>query len=244
MANEYGYIVEKYHIYRGEEFVTKSDPEILTGKPFKPSPLVEWEYPSEIDDYTAIMAQSIYGETFSTSTDEGPMSILNKVSELQNRYSYAMFSADQSSKAAELAGLYIEDKDVKPYNWYLYKIYTLVPTSLQSIDTAKILVRMEDYQPLPKPVDPNLEFDDHSCVISWNSSYLKDFYNAYSIERSTDNAQFMKINEQPLVYTNDVDKYGGRMFFVDSLSSNDQIYFYRVQGINSFGETGALFRSS
>ena len=67
-ANLYGYTIERYTILRGDSTLVQP-PEKTTLRPLviKPEPAFQWEQAVDEDDYAAIMAQALYGETFELS---------------------------------------------------------------------------------------------------------------------------------------------------------------------------------
>lgn len=106
-GNQYGYTIKRYTLKKGSDF-SLTDPEViqLTERPIKPQPLSALERLAEKDKYVAIVAQAIYGESFQTGTTSGAVQLVNKAKELENRFSFALFSADQSVEAAKAGGLF------------------------------------------------------------------------------------------------------------------------------------------
>lgn len=62
--NEYGYRIERRTLMRNGELLENPDSVNISNNIFKPEPLALWEPYSESDDYVAIAAQAIYGESF------------------------------------------------------------------------------------------------------------------------------------------------------------------------------------
>src|SRR5690606_4986951 len=80
-GNEYGYRIERYTIYRDGQRLATPEKVILTDVPLKPDPVETWEKMVNENDYAAIIAQSIYGESFVVEGAEnvtGIMEIVNK----------------------------------------------------------------------------------------------------------------------------------------------------------------------
>ena len=79
MANKYGYRIEKYIVGRNNLFDTtevKKDPALV--QEIKPLPKEDFE-PLMNNQYAAIMAQAIYGESFQmTESDTDILSIINQ----------------------------------------------------------------------------------------------------------------------------------------------------------------------
>lgn len=239
--NQYGYTIERFLIVKDNQVVQVPQKVDIITTPLKPAPLDQWEPYAETNDYIGISAQAIYGESFEVSTTQssGMMQMINKSRDLESRYSFALFSADISPKVAELSGLMYVDKNVKPNEKYLYKVISAVPRDLIQIDTGYIYIGANEHKDLPKPRDLKAYFTDKSALVSWEHRHNELFYIAYTLERSGDGKLFEPVSKQPLINTknesNDIPDY---MFRIDSLPENYKNYYYRVRGINSFGEYG------
>ncbi|HPI00428.1 MAG TPA: hypothetical protein PK772_08860, partial [Chitinophagaceae bacterium] len=76
-------------------------------------------------------------------------------------------------------------------------------------------------------------------MLSWDYSILKNYYNNYFIEKSTDGKTYNRLSDLPVTNLNDkTDKPSNRMYFIDSLKNNDIVYHYRIIGVSPFGELG------
>ena len=239
--NEYGYIIQRFTLMRDGNILEHPDSVYPSNKIFKPEPLAFWEPYSEDDDYVMIAAQSIYGETFELThgiTGSDIMEVINKSKELESRYSFALLAADFSPLAAKLSGLMFTDHTVKSNEKYLYIIISQVPADKMAIDTGYVYVGVDDYKPLPRPINVRADFSDGAAMVSWNHQLFQNIFIAYQVERSDDGGKsFNPISDDPLINTTEaVYETPERMFIIDSLPQNDKEYFYRIKGITSFGE--------
>jgi fibronectin type 3 domain-containing protein len=241
-GNKYGYTLERIALSENNKMLRTPVKVILNKVPFKPAAEKFWDKPIDEDDYVAVAAQAIFGETFelTNSNQSDLVSVVNKVQELESRFSFSLFACDQSLKAAELSGLYFEDETISPNTKYLYRVYANIPENIHAADTGFVYVGLQDYKPLPKPLDLKAEFRDQQVLLSWNGAVFDRIYNSFWVERSDDGAKtFKKITEQPIVNTYDGDKPKTKLIFrTDSLPSNNVTYYYRISGINGFGENG------
>lgn len=235
-ANMNGYCIERTQI-------TVSGKPIKQGQaksqvlicPIKPWELDRWESLAKANSNAAIAAQAIYGTTFQPKTSDPVASVFNQSEELTQRYSFALFAADQSLKVAEASGLLYTDKTLVKGEQYVYKIYVVGSSSTVKIDTAYVLVNTTISQPaLPVIKDLRAEFSDRTAMLSWNKEYLESFYTSYIIERSEDGKSFKRVNSLPVVNLNSENKPAQRMYWVDSLPANDVTYIYRVKGVTPF----------
>ena len=232
--NTYGYTLERYTVTRDNK--TLSNPEkLVLSKVLKPEPLETWEKIIEANDNAAIIAQAIYGENFTVDGSNKLENIINLSEETEQRFTFALFSADKDFEVAKKAGLGFEDKTVKLNEKYAYRVISNVPENEMSIDYGGIFVSLKEYEPLPKPMDFTAHFTDSSTMLSWNFKTLSQVYGSYYIERSTDKKTFKRITDKPYTSLNQENANNNRIFYVDSIANNKP-YSYRIQGISPFGE--------
>jgi hypothetical protein len=241
MGNNVGYIIERLTIITQDSFILPQ-PEriILTPKPVKPLSLNEMEKIANNDKYTAIVAQAIYGETFTTNTNinNNALSFLNTATEIQNRFSFALFSADMSVKAAKAHGLLFVDKSIKKGEKYLYRVYLAQSLLSVQADTGLLFINASDIFELPKPIDLEARWGDKMIELSWNREFFERIYVSYIIERSDDKGKtFKQVNNLPTInLDNSNTKSHNTYFYLDSIPQNNFIYVFRVKGVTPFGE--------
>ncbi|MDR0541522.1 MAG: hypothetical protein LBH19_04840 [Dysgonamonadaceae bacterium] len=226
------YVIERYTIKRNGVILPEQEKKIPLA--VSAAPLENWESQVQQNNYAAIVAQAIYGEDFEVSGfDAGSISAIVEQSDLLNqRYSFALYAADMSFEAACLAGWGYEDRDVKPGEFYLYRV---IPAGLlQSGFPVKYgfgYTGVDEHWDLPRPVDLAAEFGDRLVQLSWNTSLYRKIFAAYQVEKSGDNVHFEPLGAP---YTPLDDQ--NYTLFADSLEENDKPYYYRLRGISIFGE--------
>ena len=256
MNNKYGVKIERYTLKRNNEFLDKPEKQLLTFSAIKPEELKYWEQDALKDDYVAVAAQSIYGEDFEMSNkSEDITSILNKNTELQNRFSFALLACDISVRASELSGLRYEDKTAKRGEKYLYKIISEISDPQIKARSSKlkigreeakqnqqikqgeatIYLGLDDYEPLQMAPQLSAKVDDRIAKLEWNHYYYKRVFIAYYIERSTDSINFERTNKTPFTVL-DVEKNNYMMQRAEILPELEKEYYYRIKGIDAFGD--------
>jgi uncharacterized protein len=239
-GNTHGYILERITITENNRMVRKHKVK-LKDVPFGPAPQEHWERFIEFDNYVAISAQAIFGKDFDLRSSEQSsiVKVVQKAKELESRFSFALFSADQSVKAAELSGLYFEDATAAPFTKYLYRVYADLPPNIVNADTGIVYIGLQDHYPLPAVSDLQASFDDRRVMLSWNILRVDKIYTSYWVERSEDGRSFKRITQEPIVNTFKGEQRKSRMMYrADSLPSNEDRYYYSVKGVNAFGEVG------
>lgn len=209
LGTRYGYTIERFTI--GEGTLT-----LLTPQPVKPIPLSEMD-PG--NPQVAIVAEVIYGEKPALEKSFGAFYETQNSKEW--RMAMALLSCDLSTQAAKSAGLYFEDKNIEDNKRYAYRISLAQQAKNLLIDTAVVVAVPVLFN---KPRALRIICADKTASLSWQ----KDSYSAYIVERSTNGKDFHTISNLPLVSPH----------FKDSLPANDHRYFYRIKGINAFGEYG------
>jgi uncharacterized protein len=243
IANKTGYLIKRYTVVKDGtlEPAAKSTGVLLTPSPIKPWPLEKWEAIAKKDKYAAIAAQALYGKTFALSNpSSNTVQFINQSAEQENRWSFALFTADQSMAAATGMGLRFVDRTIKQNEKYLYRILVAQQNKNYPIDSGAVFVDPAEKMELPPPEEVKAEFGDLSVALSWNTLYHQSIYSSYKVERSGDEGKtFMPADDLSFTTTRPANgKESHLAYYLDSLQQNNKVYFYRVVGITPFGETG------
>lgn len=237
-TNKDGFVIYKLLIKKDGKLVDNPSKKMLTI--IKADPLEEWMDFIQKDNYGAIVAQALYGESFEVGQESPDQlsQIVNMSDELNQRYAFALYAADLSFEAAKRAGWGYEDTNVIKGETYAYQIEAFQNADINS---GAYLIGLADFESLPKITDLIAIPDDKQVMLSWGIEHLKRTYGSYLIERSTDGKNFTAISETPIVDINsNSEKNSKQMFFGAKLEFNDQNYFFRIYGINAFGEKGPV----
>lgn len=240
-ANKIGFVLKRYTLMRDGKLLEK--PEEKNLGVFLPASEEEWKKVIETNDNAAIVAQSLFGESFEVEMGEQRdlQSIINKSQEIEQRFAYALMAADLDFEVAKLAGWGYVDTEVQPNVRYLYTV-ELNPTNntrpLQ-IEKGSGIAELSKNKKLPKPLDFIGIFKDQTVTLSWNYFLLRDTYTSYYIEKSTDGTSFNSLGNLPVMNMNDTEgKQAQGMVFIDSLAQNNAKFSYRIRGKTIFGDYG------
>lgn len=239
-ANKKGFVVTRTTILRDGNVLSKPEKILLTPKPLVAEPLDAWIDLIQKDNNAAIIAQSIYGESFEvTAAKEGDLSkIVNMADELDQRYTFALYAADMSFIGAVKAGWGFVDTNIKKNEVYAYQVSVFESPKVKE---SSYMIGLKDYSVLPAPTDFIAIPDDKKVLLSWDYETFKRIYTSYMVEKSSDGINFSPIAATPLVNLNDKEEHPSKtMYYIDTLSVNDKIYHYRLYGITSFGEKGEI----
>lgn len=208
----------------------------VMGERILPWELDRWKTitePAVDDDFAAIAAQMIHGQSWSANENS---SIEDRANQLQNRYSYLTMATDFSANAALAAGLRYEDDAVLRDKKYLYRISSLAHDDRFVIDTGYVFVETS-YQVVSEiPRFLSAIPGEHQVKLLWSQDFNKENFTAYHIERSEDGLHFHQLNQSPYLSddANQDSTATGSFYFVDSLPVNYKKYHYRILGITPF----------
>jgi len=242
-ANKKGFIITRSTVLRDGIVLSKPEKTLLTPKPLLPEPLDSWLDLVQKDNNAAIIAQSLYGDSFEVSAaKEGDLSkIVNMADEINQRYTFALYAADMSFSSALKAGWGYIDENVKKNEVYAYQVSVFESPKVKE---SSYMIGLKDYSVLPAPTDFIAIPDDKKVLLSWDYETFKRIYTSYMVEKSTDGINFSPIATTPLVNLNDKDEHPSKsMYYIDTLSVNEKVYHYRLYGITSFGEKGELTKT-
>ncbi len=236
--NKYGYQIERFTVKKNGQLLPPGHDKV-TLELVLPKPVDQWEQIVNENDYAAVLAQALYGESFQVEgTDQGGLAqIINKSKEVEQRFSFALYAADMNFEAAKMAALGYEDVNVEKGNEYLYRIISLVPEDLLKIETGLGTAKTSEIESLPEPLDVFAVPEDKSVMITWEYEMFKSVFTSYHLEKSDNGSSFKRVSDLPLVNLNDKPNAPAkRMFYIDTLAQNNKTYYYRVIGISPFGE--------
>ena len=235
-GNKTGYVIERYVIARNGSVLATPDKTVLTPSTLKPLEEKKWEQLVGKNKYAAIAAQALFGERFEVDLSKTDVfTIVNKVRENEQRFAFALFSADMSSVVAKASGLWFTDKNIKKGEKYLYRIIIPAIDNPQAL-RGSIFVSPDDVYDLSKPMNLKAEFKDQLVSLKWDKNKAAG-YTAYIVERSIDGKAFVSISDAPLVTVSPTSEDETRYeYATDSLKDLTKTYYYRVKGITPFGE--------
>lgn len=227
-----GYTIERYLLSKNGSLVSVPEKVVLKSS-LRPLPENEWEPLVRRNPYAAIAAQAMFGDRFEVDLAQSDVfAIVNKASENEQRFSFALFASDMSPEVAHASALCFTDRSVKHGEKYLYRIV------IQSTDSLRgsIFVSPDDRTPLPAPQHLQVEFTGGLASLRWDKD-AGNHYTAWKVERSEDRESFVPISEMPLITVSPTEGEDTPYHYaLDSLADLAKTYHYRVIGLTPFGE--------
>jgi uncharacterized protein len=213
---------------------------VLTPAPILTAPLATFEqYHNSGNRYAAAVAQAVYGKRITQPLREFDIAkAYEQNQESQMRFMIITLLADWNAQVADALGWRFEDKTAEKNKRYLYRLTKPKSTS-QAADTSMTLTttfKPENTQSMP-PV--RSESSERVIMLYWQKPLPMFGFSGYFIEKSDDNGTtFKRTTEIPKIFVenskNDSTLFGIE-YFMDSVETNDKLYYYRVIGLDAFG---------
>ena len=239
IANQIGYTIERAKL-NPEKPIQRSDYKKMNENSIKPLSLEEWKQKTDENNiFSAVAAQALYGKLFNPqplSTQN--MNVLkNAADELSNRYSFALFAADNDAFTADALGLRYVDRDVEKDAKYAYRVYLAEKSDQYSFDTTYLVVDMGSYKKPVKPAGLSFKSGDGSIKLTWDN-IAEQSYSGYYIYRSDDDGKtYHKMNDMPIVIMTPTNANTlAQPSFTDTSTINYKTYYYQLRGVTSFAE--------
>ncbi len=155
-------------------------------------------------------------------------------------YSLLLLSCDLDSTLAKATGLYFIDSSIKRNTEYQYtiEINKPIPSSGNFSNTITVTTNILSTNPEIKNLD--IQIKNKNSKLSLSTINYTAYYGGYNIERSEDNITFANINKNPIVLlSSQFEKNNKLINYTDTLPKSGITYYYRIKGINVFGEESA-----
>lgn len=234
LGNKYGYMIEKITLGRKGELLNYPIFQRWRLTPFVSKDSADCISHILSNDYSALMAQAVFGENFEVHVSNSPiMRVSRQAEENLMRFSLFSLAADKSFEAACFGNLGWIDTAVSQDDMCLYKIY-ICADSLQdfSQDTAIYFFSADIQEVLPLEAPLLAKVDGNRVRLEWAD--FPTHYVSYYVERGQDLNFFERINTVPI--TNIASSTSSNLSYTDSSPSVSTFYYYRIIGVDLFGE--------
>ncbi|GAB3940936.1 hypothetical protein GCM10028805_03520 [Spirosoma harenae] len=246
LANERGYILERITFMPNGKIPLRKR---LSVAPIKPWSLDSMKKRLPRDDrYVAIAAQILHGKNPGNDPQTGAADFYRLHQQQQGQLLVAAMAAEFSPLAANALGLRWVDRSFnKSAIRCLYRLWinngpTPKPNDLT--DTVTVSVLPYQLDSLSAPRVARVESGDSTLKLIWYKNHNSGAYAGYYIERSQDGKKFTRLNQIPYVAAAPdtaalrQNKQINRLEvdYTDSVRVNYRKFYYRIIGINSFGD--------
>lgn len=240
----HGFKLERYTIIENGvtlSLLDRHNSKVVLGDPFLPISEAAWEPLVDQNELAGVAAGAIHGEGFTIEdlTETDIISAYNVNQENETRFGFSLLAADQSLEIAIAMGLAFVDHSVVIGDEYSYKVTFIDDNSGNSFEKGRVSIAASPQTSLLPPNKPKGFGADLVAQLIWNKNTDGMQYSSYFVEKSTDNGTtFFRVNDYPLVATNETATNSDNVAFADSLDQNGVTYVYRVIGSSVFGILG------
>lgn len=232
------------HGYRVERKTLRSNGAQLSISAFEASLVVlsanltalpeqQWESLADTSNLAGIAAGAIYGDSLDLLPPSGGglMEIYNKSREIESRFGFSLFAADQDLTVAKAMGLAFVDTSVQSNKEYVYFVKALGnAVSLNGFASVETNAAAALNAPTGLVAAPA----DKAVILQWNKDDAS--FSSFQVERAIGVAgNFTTLNQNPLLFAASEEGSGEPATYIDSLADNTTIYVYRVRGKTPFG---------
>jgi uncharacterized protein len=151
-------------------------------------------------------------------------------------YDMLLLSCDLDADISRACGLYFQDTIIRSDVKYTYTIHYKSPEGkTQAIEVVPVDPSVLSINNQIK--DVSAEIKRRIITLKWNAKRLNNDYGGYNIERSDDSITFHRINKSPVIlFSSQFEKSKEYLFYSDTMPEPNHKYFYRISGVNFFGE--------
>lgn len=189
--------------------------------------------------YMGLAAGTMFGSNFKTTVSDtnSILKFQELKTERENRFGMAMLAAELDYQVAIYSGLAftVNDPSFKENCIYYIVVSFYEPDTLFAYNKGICPIKTnykENYKPKMKYAGGT----EKIMRVIWEGS--KSEYLSYEVDRSENNHDFTKISELPILGESINKNNPDFAQYTDSVDFNKVNYFYRVRGLNSFGEQG------
>lgn len=239
-TNETGFLIERLTIKRNGVALKEPETILLTNSPLKHAPIQVWATKADNDTTAMIVAEALFGEDFSVlptalaSDEDSLLQVSNKQEELEQRFLMSMIASEFNFEVAVLAAWGYVDSTAKDNEEYVYYVSAADEQLSKLVERGNVYAGLQMKKIVPDITTLKADFSDKSVMFQFDISDVKSYYSGYKIERSVDAVHFSPITSVPIMNMTDENI----VHYQDILPDNDQVYYYRIYGINSFAEKG------
>jgi hypothetical protein len=152
-------------------------------------------------------------------------------------YNMFLLSCNFDAEVAKASALFFKDDSFDPTRRYTYKIEVNGLSPALKLVPGSINVKAGELSKNPPINNLNGIFKNKSVRLKWKATDFTANYSAYNVERSKDSINYEKLNKAPVILlSSQYEKNKQFIFYLDTFPTTKEKYFYRIKGINHFGE--------
>lgn len=199
--------------------------------PWSPEQMEAWYTEHPEDEAIVLPLQTIHRDWENTNYQSNNLAdIFERSTYFDQRFETTILTADVYPIVAEAAGLKFIDENIDPNKQYSYRVRFNYGGYHQAYSVV------QKWEIIDRPVLHEVIEKENNVTIKWERDLHGKVYTAYYIERSKNNSDFERLNKHPFVHGVADDIPDQKYFIYTDEVENYDFYYYRIIGINAFGE--------
>lgn len=228
---QYGYTVFRAMVEQGKR---TGDWKEVSDQPIKP--ITEDEFYA-LYSKDEIAQKAMFIVLADNTIDRTVKEAVDKAADRKFGMVMGLVAADLHPKVAKLSGLYFVDKNVTTGRTYQYEVRLHRPTKADVL--ASCVATPSQTYLLPELGEVIGKRKRKVAQLRWRKDQLPFVY--YNIYRSSvSEGPFEKVNKLPYVNATSSGQDQSYAAFEDTATKSDQHYYYRIKGVNVFGDESPL----
>lgn len=153
-------------------------------------------------------------------------------------YDLMLLSCDFNAEVAKACGLFFVDSNITSNTNYIYKIAIYTSTTAATTkEIYSVTLKSSILSTNKKITGLSARSKNKISTLKWKAVDYNSDYSGYNIERSDDSVNYKKINSTPIILlSSQFEKNKEYIFYNDTMPQINKKYYYRIKGINFFGE--------
>lgn len=201
-------------------------------KPYPYNDTIRWIKLLRKNENAQFALKALYENNIS-----GKIAKTEKKEQAMMLYNMLLLSCDFDADIAKACGLFMKDSTIADTTLYAYKIEIINAPASSKVIPAIFDVNTTMLSTNPVISDLQARFKNKTAELKWKAIDLRGSYGGYNVERSSDGVEFKKINTAPVILlSSQFEKKKEFISYSDTLPKTKVKFYYRIKGINHFGE--------
>ncbi|MBN8704152.1 MAG: hypothetical protein J0M08_13885 [Bacteroidetes bacterium] len=205
-------------------------------KPYSANDTLSWLPIMRKNDNGIIAYKALY----ETKTEIAKLPAAQQNQQNEMIHGMLLLSCNFDAAIAKACGLFFRDTTISNSLTYSYKIELLNPPKNTVVPPTKFLVDATKLSENTAIKNLSAVFKNKNVKLKWKASDYQNSYSGYIVERSEDSVAYQKINKSYVVLiSSQFEKNKEYIYYNDTFPELNKRYYYRIRGVNFFGELSA-----
>ena len=207
----------------------------LNDLPLKP---VNFERLQKMMDTSETAAKALFNVIIDTTYDHNIAEAISREQGRNFNFVMGLVMANVHPYVAEISGMLYTDRTVQKGKSYYYEVQ-LADLSKEPLAKAWAVTTPGQVYKMPQPFEFKARSSKNLAILTWRSDFVGFTYAYFDLYRSlSPDKGFVKVNKLPHVGFTSGESTVPLATYQDTLKDLAKNYYYKVQGVNTFGDQG------